>query len=426
MAKLILFWGEKEDLTFTWRLDSQQANDANRQTNSTDQESVMQGYQLQSDEILKSDLVCLADMAETHSVSLILSCKDVMSTQVEVPNKAQRLLRKAVPYMLEDEVINPVDELFFAFADKSKDALLPIRVIERQYLQQLIDMFNQSEIKLSEILVDLDLIALPEEGMKVLVSESQCLTVGADNKRWHCHPDDFSWLIQKQINSDDVDEDLPVAIPLDIYSQEATDRFEHQLPVGRFATQSIQLDDPFDFLIKQGGKTVNLLQAEFEPKKENSEITQFLFKVASIIGFVLVTHLIYQGVNIYSLSEQKSQLIAQQTTLYKQAFPRVKKVRNPFNEMRAKVKLLGGSTSGGDFLSLLSSSSQHLTDLTKIYPTNISFDQSRNELRMDVIASDLVTLDQFADALKKTGHQVEKSSETQRGDGYSSRLTIKK
>jgi hypothetical protein len=43
---------------------------------------------------------------------------------------------------------------------------------------------------------------------------------------------------------------------------------------------------------------------------------------------------------------------------------------------------------------------------------------------MDVIAADLVVLDQYADILRKKGNTVDKSSETQRGEGYSSRLTI--
>ncbi len=419
MAKLILFWGEKNNPSFTWRLSANQG-DGSPQT------PAHYNYQLESKEILKADLACIADMAQSNSVTLVLSSIDIATAQVEVPNKAQRLLRKAVPYMLEDEIATSVDDLFFAFAERNKNNQLPVRGIERVYLESLLEQFKLAEIRLSEIVVDIDLLSSPEEGITLLMTESQCLTVDDKSVRWHCHPDDFTWLIQKQISDDDLEDELPVAIPLNIYSEQPTDEFVHQLPVGRFAPQHHQVSDVFEFMLEQERKGINLLQAEYEPKKESSRLTDFLIKVASIAGFVLLTHLIYQGSNIYTLSEKKQQLDAQKITLYKQAFPGTKKIRNPEKSMRTYIKNIGSSSGSGDFLSLLISSSELLTDLSKIYPTNINYENTRSELRLDVIASDLVILDNYAEALKASGHQVEKSSETKRGDGYSSRLIIRK
>jgi general secretion pathway protein L len=421
MAKLILFWGEKYNQSFTWRLSTSQGN-GSPQTAA----HLLDNYQLESKQILKADLACIADMAESNSVTLVLSSIDIVTAHVEVPNKAQRLLRKVVPYMLEDEIATSVDDLFFAFAERNKLNHLPVRGVERIYLESLQEQFKLAEILLSEIVVDMDLLSPPEEGIKLLVTESQCLTVDDKNVRWHCHPDDFVWLIQKQISSDDLEDELPVAIPMDIYSEELTDEFVHELPVGRFAPQHHQVSDICEFMLEQEHKGINLLQAEYEPKKENSKLTDFLLKVASIAGFVLLTHLIYQGSNIYTLSEKKQQLDAQKITLYKQAFPGIKTIRSPEKSMRTYIKSLGSSSGGGDFLSLLTSSSELLTDLSKIYPTNINYDNTRSELRIDMIASDLMILDKYAEALKANGHQVEKSSETKRSDGYSSRLIIRK
>ncbi len=421
MAELILFWGEKDEPAFSWRLSSNQEGDSKQTSNHH-----LELYQLESHEILKADLACIAEMAESNKVTVVVSCIDVSAAQVEVPNKAQRLLRKAVPYILEEEIASSVDDLFFALGDKNRNGLLSVRAIDRNYLESIIEAFASAEIRLFDILVDIDLFSLPEEGSKLLVNDSVCLSVDADDKRWHCHPDDYSWLIQKQLSHEETDDDLPNAIPLDIYSEQPTDEFERQLPVGRFAIQQHQINDNQAFLLQQDGSGINLLQAEYETKKENSQITQFLTKAASVIGFVLFTFLIFQGVNIYTLSEKKAQLEQQKFTLYKQAFPSVKKIRNPEKSMKVYVGSLGSASEDAGFLSLLNSSTEQLTDLQKIYPTNISYDRTRNELRLDVIASDLIVLDQYAEALKSSGHQVEKSSETQRGDGYSSRITIRK
>ena len=107
MAKLILFWGEKGEELFSWRLSGSQKNDSAESS-----EHLLENYQLESKEILKADLACMADMAQSNSVILVLSSIDVATAQVEVPKKAQRLLRKAVPYILEDEIAASVDDLF--------------------------------------------------------------------------------------------------------------------------------------------------------------------------------------------------------------------------------------------------------------------------------------------------------------------------
>jgi len=425
MAKLTLFWGERSDPSFVWMSE---------QTDSSD--SISSGYQISSKNLLKADLSCLADMLADDSVTLVLSSSDIVSAQIEVPQKAQKLLRKAIPYILEDEIATPVEELFFAFSQKNKNGLLPVRAIARNYIEELVAYFSAAELKLDKILVDIDLLEKSELGMSLILSNSECLIVEDDEKRWRCHSDDFSWLVQKQFEQQEKEDNLadnehmPIALPLDIYSDEATDQFEHKLPVGRFAVETHLLDNKQQFLFKNAANihnAINLLQAEYEPKKENSELTNFLFKAASIVGFVLLTHIIYQSVTLYTLSEKKSQLETQKVTLYKQAFPSRKapaSAARAVKSMRSHMRTLGGGGGEGDFLTLLSSSSEKLTDLSQIYPTNINYDNARNELRMDLIASDLVVLDQYADALRNSGHKVSKSSETQTGDGYSSRLTI--
>ncbi|MCF6193207.1 MAG: type II secretion system protein GspL [Kangiellaceae bacterium] len=438
MANLTLFWGERTDPSFVWM--SEQANSDG---------AVSSCYEISSKNLLKADLSCLADMLAGDSVTLILSSVDIVSAQVTVPQKAQKLLRKAIPYILEDEIATPVEELFFAFSQKNKEGLLPVRAIAKDYIEELIAFFMSAELKLENILVELDLLEKPDQGLSLLLSGSECLIAETDDKRWHCFSDDFSWLVQKQFvqkeksassgcgssksgsdkkKSDD--EIMPIALPLDIYSSEPTDQFEHKLPVGRFAVETHLLENKEEFLFKNisnDNKAVNLLQAEYEPKRENSQLTSFLLRVASIVGFVLLTHIIYQSVSLYSLSNKNDQLEAQKLTLYKQAFPTRKipsSAGRAVKSMRSHVRSLGGASGDGDFLSLLNSSSEKLTDLTKIYPTNINYDSARNELRMDLIASDLVVLDKYADELRNSGHKVSKSSETQTGDGYSSRLTI--
>ena len=94
MNELTLFWGSRNDAAFQWRASNDEASET----------TIKPLYQLESHEILKADLASLAEMAVNSKVTLVLSCSDVICAHLQVPNKAQKLLRKAIPYMMEDEV----------------------------------------------------------------------------------------------------------------------------------------------------------------------------------------------------------------------------------------------------------------------------------------------------------------------------------
>jgi len=439
MKDLLIFWGDSEQVTFTWKLEGVDNIDLSN-TDLNKEGNISERYELKSEELLKADLSCLADMAEFTKVSLILSSQDIVSAVLEIPNRSPKLMRKAIPFMMEDEVATSVDSLFYAYKDFGKDKPISVRGIERAYLESLISQFESAEIKLEQILLEQDLILLPEDGYSVLLEESNCSVINTEGNIWNCHPGDFSWLIQKQLSEEIIsnadtqdeqnDENLAIAISLNIFSSLDASEFIKELPIGRFAIKVSAIESKQTLLAKSfsNASVINLMQDEYEPKKEKSELGLFLTKIGSIAAALFIAFIVFQTSKIITLGEQKEQLDTRKMTLYKQAFPTRKtppSSARAVKNMRAYMRSIGTSTDSAGFLKILESSSQSLTDLSKVYPTNISYDIARNELRFDLIASSLVELDKFADSLKSSGHQVERSSETQRGAGFSSRLTIR-
>ena len=423
MNKLTIFWNDQLSDSFYWCID--QSNIESQTSGAI--------HELDSHDLLKADLACLADSAQGKKVELVLSSSDIHFSQVTMPNKAQRHLRKAVPYLLEEQLSESVDDVFIAIGERLKSGDIPVRVINQEYIKQIIEQFEQAEIKLECIRVDLDLLSAPEVGYSVVLKDDLLLINEESGFQWNCELDDFSWLVQKRLSEasaekkDDSD-DLPVAIPMQVISdnEDSYTLFERQLPVGVFAPQLKLVESTYEFLAASEQTPFNLLQAEFEPKVENSPLKNMLQKVASLAAIIFVAHLAYQSSQIVSLNQQKSLLGKQRTALWKQAFPGRKVPSNPDKTLRTYMNSLGGGDGESSFLSLLQSTSEKINSLQTIYPTNVSYDSSRNEIRMDLIAIDLPVLNQYRDDLKQSGHQVEMSSATQRGEGYSSRLIIRK
>jgi general secretion pathway protein L len=422
MNKLTLFWNHRQSDHFYWCVS---AHKTGVQLPPANLEPLAQ---LESHEILKADLACLADLAQDHRVELVIDSCDVYSGAVNLPHKAQRHLRKAVPYLLEESLAESVDHLFIAVGQRRTDGQIPVRAISLEYLKQIIEQFALAEIKLDRILVDLDLLDVPEEGYRLTLINDRVLVAEQNGERWACDQLDFTWLVQKRLAESADEEELPIAIPMRVTcaDEEAYQVFVQQLPVGRFAPLIDLVETVEETLAESSQPPLNLLQGEFEPKSERSPVVVLLKKVATIAAFVLTAHILYQVTQITTLNAQKTLLGDERSALWQQAFPGRAEPSNPDKALRSFLTSVRGGQGESGFLPLLESTSGLITDMSQLYPTNISYSVARNELRMDLIAKDLPVLNNFRDELKKNGHEVDMSSATQRGDGYSSRLIIRR
>ena len=59
--------------------------------------------------------------ASQHHITIVLPGEDVLFLTAEVPGKNVQRVRQAVPYVLEDSVIDDVDELYFAINKMNND-----------------------------------------------------------------------------------------------------------------------------------------------------------------------------------------------------------------------------------------------------------------------------------------------------------------
>lgn len=287
MNKLTIFWSTKNAEHFYWCVDTSHS--------SVEVNSAIPI--LESHSILKADLACLADLASNCKVELIVASSDIHLNIVSLPNKAQRHLRKAVPFLLEEQLADSVDDMFIAIGNRIPSGDIPVRGVGLNYLEEILQVFADVEISLDRIRVDLDLLSQPEEGYQIVLVNDQVLLCDDQGERWSCDQIDFAWLVQKQLATNEDEEALPVAIPMlvtcdeeDIYKL-----FEQQLPAGRFAPILNLVDSVEESLSESGEPVLNLLQAEYEPKVESSPLKNMLFKVATIAAIILGAHLLYQG-----------------------------------------------------------------------------------------------------------------------------------
>lgn len=86
-----------------------------------------------SGELLSAEqLSTLSDKADHRKVVVIVPSQDVTLKSVNVPGKSSRAHKAVVPYMLEDELTEDVDELFLPIA--TLKLLMKIIIVLSQWL----------------------------------------------------------------------------------------------------------------------------------------------------------------------------------------------------------------------------------------------------------------------------------------------------
>jgi general secretion pathway protein L len=97
--------------------------------------------------------------ADMDEVIVVIPSADVLLTQIKLPRLNRRRLQQALPYALEEQLLDDVDKLHFACGPYAADFSLPVAVIHKQRLEQWLQLLQQAAIS-ADLLIPLTL-ALP-------------------------------------------------------------------------------------------------------------------------------------------------------------------------------------------------------------------------------------------------------------------------
>ncbi len=104
----------------------------------------------------------LAEKAQQRVVKVFVPGCDVLLKSLTVPTKSQRAMRSAVPYMLEDELAQDVDQLFFAYANvtnSSSEHNCFVAVTQRAQMLQWQSWLKEADIVTKSM--QPDVLAMP-------------------------------------------------------------------------------------------------------------------------------------------------------------------------------------------------------------------------------------------------------------------------
>ncbi|PHR84398.1 MAG: type II secretion system protein GspL [Colwellia sp.] len=396
---------------------------------STSEQEIIASGELTSAEQLSE----LTEKARQRDVKVFVPGGDVLLKSLTVPTKSQRAMRSAVPYMLEDELAQDVDQLFFAYAnitDEQSDNNCFVAVTERA--QMLLWLSWLAEANIQTKTLQPDVLAMPytagqwhaialnlatssscgaSNGIQIVVRQGQWQGFTLDSDAWQFSLQHVFATEQKEGLAQEKND-----IIINTYSDlgnfnEASSpkgftivKAEEELPLALFAQHC------------QHSK-FNLLQGEFKVIEHRSKNMKNWLWAAGIAVCALLLNVSYKNVQLWQLSAQQEQVEKQIIARYKTVFPNTKKVRigTIKSQLNRKIAQLGGVTEQTGFLSMLSQIQPAFAKVPELTPESIKFDGKRQELRLQAIAGDYQHFERFKTALSTANLTVKLGAQNSLG-----------
>lgn len=370
-----------------------------------------------------SQLDHLTEKVQQRKVVVFVPGNDVAIKQLNVPAKSQRAIKLAVPYMLEDELAQDVDQLFFAYAsikDNNSVNNCFVAVVEQQQMTQWLAWLDAANIHCKTMIPDV--LAMPVVantwqatmlGEQVLLKQGGWQAQVVDAAIW---PIMSSALVQAHQSSNTGDS-LP---KLQHYSplpetdeQLALEHMPEELPLA---------------LLANGSKNamVNLLQGPFQVKEKRSPVAQTWQIAAAIMLMAFMLNLTHKGVKLWQLNNQQ-QLVEQDIiSTYKQAFPKTKRVRvaTVKSQLKSKMAGIGSTNQNKGFLAMLEKVQPAFANVTQLKPDTLKYDSKRNELRLQATAAGYQQFERFKQQLEQQQLTVSQGAQNNQGDNVSGSFSI--
>ena len=380
-----------------------------------------------------SELVQLSEKAQQRQVIVLVPSCDLVLKSLNVPSKSVRAMHQAVPYMLEEELAQDVEQMFFAYGDVSNQDQEAsthqncfVAAIDRTLMQQWQQWFADANINFKKMLPDALAMPLVNDGCSAIVLDQQVIlrqgpwqAMTIDSQAWAVISSQLiNTADDKNKELADTNEGSPFLINAYSTLPSGANKLNikampEELPLALLAQQAII--QPF-----------NLLQGEFQYHEKRSPVVANWLWAAGIAIFALLFNVGLKGGQLLQVNSQLESVEQEIVNSYKATFPNTKNVRvNTIkSQLKRKLTQVGDGNSQTGFLVMLGKIRPAFEAVPELKPESLKFDGKRQEIRLQAIANDYQYFDKFKIEIEKNQLSVKKGAQSNQDDQVSGSFSI--
>lgn len=370
--------------------------------------------------ISQSDGQDLAQLAEGKEVVIIVPAEDVVLTAAKLPKLNNTRLQQALPYALEEQLVDDVENLHFASSVyDTTNGDVPVAIVAREKMQLWLDQLKTWGVT-PDVMIPMTL-ALPVEEHVWHIAVREMAVVRINTLQgFACDPAELSaWLLSALATHA-----KPTSVHLHYYTNDKSIQ-AIKLPIPGKAESA----DPEQLIRDLASwaitpSPINLLQGQFAIKKKKKKIR--LDKIGKRLSYVAIAWLtliiLYPLGSYIILKQRTNDLQNQMWAIYQHSFPDATSMVAPQMRMEERLHKLMKQSSDNRLLLMLGYISKGLTASSNVTLKRLEYQGTQVSLNVSVPNPDDYSA--FTDQLKQQGLTVKQQHAAIEGASVNATLEV--
>jgi general secretion pathway protein L len=305
-------------------------------------------------------------MPDINRVIVIVPSEHVLLAKTQIPSRAHEQMRRAIPYALEEQLIDPVESMHFAFVPHPAESCQTVFAVRREQLKQWLADLEQRGVQPDCMLPDSWFLPASEHQLGLLLEGDRALVRVSRAQAWGTTISDLNdWL---QLYLAQIGE---AKLAVHVWGKE------------KWGTAPGYVEEsyepPKDFLLTiadalaKNPHCPNLLMGSFTVQHRSVSIRRKL-KIALGMMIVSLTLAFMNAFIEYKMQKkQHDQVIGRMEAIYRGIYPEGRLGINYADRMRADYQTLGSGKLGPNPLVMLDQIAPLLTQSAQIVIKSIEY-----------------------------------------------------
>ena len=332
----------------------------------------------------------IPDQEKNNTVIIMLPGEEILSKSLNLPIKSNVKLKQAIPFALEDDIANDINDCHFAFKKSEIDESIIINVINKTLFKNYLNQLKEVNINPSFVVSENSCVSIIENTINLIVEDTKVHGRSGLKDPYTLDRMELTNIIKVLESNNNINH---LQISLSENKGSLVKQIKSLTDAYKSVNTKILLKGAFQEFIKNYflQDHINLLQGDFKPKIRFEEVLKPWKKSAALFALLLLSLIINNVLNINKLVNYEANLSTYFLNEYKYFYNNARNVDDPIRIVNSIKNGAQLNMNNSIFLYGLNLISESVAKENNVELSSISFDDNRFNLR--VLTSTLTSLD---------------------------------
>jgi general secretion pathway protein L len=331
---------------------------------------------------------------DAKKIIVVVPALEILVTHVELPKLTRKRLWQAIPFAVEEQLIDEVSRLHFCAGEYIPDNHWPIAVVNKEKMRQWIELLDGLKIHPNQIIPATLAIPFTEGRWTVYCLDNLCFVRTKIYDGFSCEPTNLAVYLESKLA-----EETHKPAQIDIYSEEKImTSLSSNCPVIHLKATEQKLIESLGYAINKR-PTLNLLQGAFRTNRKSVEAKKFWSYAGYLTLAWLAIGFVSNVFSLLALLHRESTINQQISAIYQHNFPGGEPGASPKTSLEEKLKKLTSQASNESFLVLLANVGNAYSQSGGVRLQSLNYVDK--QFLLDISTSNFDELDAFTHALQQ-------------------------